>query len=481
MTPLWLLSIGAALFLVGLAAVYGVLSLVRPSAALELVEGIKEGILLPILYLAVIMTVFVVIGFAKVPYEPLLTAVSRLHTVGAHEVEVTVPPGSHDFGWDLNFPTTEFQGFDAWSDQPVSLQTFITKGYVRHGAFKISEDEPASWRKITASHRPISKDITQWKFDNVTSSPAHVRLRVYTDIDFPEVRVIPRVVLSFTALFAVYFLLRWLAPKISAIALTTSKEVISQPLFYIALSLGAVALLAFIVIPYNTFGEDVKVLKNAGLTWIKVLAVLLAIWSASISIADEIEGRTALTLLSKPVKRRQFILGKFLGILEGPFLLFIILGVVFMATIAYKVVYDARETSAGEPNWQDCYQEVVSVVPSLVLVFLETVVLASISVAISTRLPMLPNLLLCGSIYVLGHLGPLLVQSTVGRFEIVRFIGRFLAMVLPVLDNFDTQSAISIGATLPIGYLGLALLYAALYSTIVMLLALMMFEDRDLA
>ena len=58
-----------------------------------------------------------------------------------------------------------------------------------------------------------------------------------------------------------------------------------------------------------------------------LLAILLAVWSASVSIADELEGRTALTLLSKPVSRRQFILGKFLAMMIYSFLLILILAV----------------------------------------------------------------------------------------------------------------------------------------------------------
>jgi hypothetical protein len=117
----------------------------------------------------------------------------------------------------------------------------------------------------------------------------------------------------------------------------------------------------------------------------------------------------------------------------------------------------------------------------LVLAFFETVVLTAISVAISTRLPMLPNLLICGSIYVLGHLGPMIVNSSAGEIEFVSFIGRLVAVVLPVLDHFNIQAAIAGGQRVPWDYLGMAALYCALYSTIAMLLALALFEDRDLA
>jgi hypothetical protein len=82
---------------------------------------------------------------------------------------------------------------------------------------------------------------------------------------------------------------------------------------------------------------------------------------------------------------------------------------------------------------------------------------------------------------VLGHLVPLVVNSSVGEFEIVRFFGQFIATVLPVLDHFNIQAAVAAGAVVPMDYLGMALLYCVLYSAIAMLLGLAMFEDRDLA
>ena len=88
---------------------------------------------------------------------------------------------------------------------------------------------------------------------------------------------------------------------------------------------------------------------------------------------------------------------------------------------------------------------------------------------------------MCASIYVLGHLVPMLVNSSVGKFEIVRFVGQFIATVLPVLDHFNIQAAVATGAIVPWSYLGMALAYCALYSTIAMLLGLALFEDRDLA
>lgn len=276
-------------------------------------------------------------------------------------------------------------------------------------------------------------------------------------------------------------LLRLAMPKVAAVARTTAKEGIAQPVFFVLLLLGAFGIIVFPFIPYNTFGEDVKMLKDSGLTLIRVLAIILVLWNASVSIAGEIESRTVLTLLSKPIGRRQLIVGKFLGIVGPAVVFFIVLGVMFLASVSYKVQYDARETSKPEPDWIECRDEMLQAAPGLALGLMETVVLGAVSVAVSTRLSMVPNLMICASVYMLGHLVPILAVSALGKLEIVAFVANFLSAVLPVLDNFNIEGAISTGQHVPLSYLGWAAVYSAVYCTAAMLLALLLFEDRDLA
>lgn len=277
-------------------------------------------------------------------------------------------------------------------------------------------------------------------------------------------------------------LLSLVAPKITAIAVVTAKEGVSQTLFWVILGIGGFLLvIVFPFVPYNTFGEDIKVLKENGLTVVRLASIIMALWSASVSIADEIEGKTALTLLSKPVGRLQFILGKYLGILIPAALICIVLGVMFLGSVSFKKDYDSKESSGTQPTAQECLLEIKQIAPGLLLGFFETMLFAAISVAISTRLPMLPNLIICCSIYALGHLVPLLVNSSVGEFPIVRFMGQFIATVLPVLDHFTMDSAVATGRGVPVVYLAWSLLYCLLYSAFALLLALLMFEDRDLA
>ena len=155
--------------------------------------------------------------------------------------------------------------------------------------------------------------------------------------------------LALVALIAVFGLLRLAFPKVAAIALTTAKWAWFQPLFWVVLVLGTLLLMLFTWVPYSTFGEDVKMFKETSLTLVMLFSIILAVWTASVSIADELEGRTALTVLSKPIGRRQFVFGKFLGVLAPAYTLFVLLSIVFLATISYKVVYDARENSLPTP------------------------------------------------------------------------------------------------------------------------------------
>jgi ABC-type transport system involved in multi-copper enzyme maturation permease subunit len=277
------------------------------------------------------------------------------------------------------------------------------------------------------------------------------------------------------------FLVQWLLPSIHAIARTTAKQAIAEPLFPVVLIIGIVGLILFPFIPYNTLGEDIKYVKESGLMWMMILSVLMALWTASKSIAEELEDHTALTLLSKPISRRDFILGKFLGILWPVAVLFIIFGVIFMASVSYKVAYDARETAMPDPSSQECLQEMAQIAPGMALVFLEAAVMAAISVAISTRLPMMANLLICFTIYLLGHLVPTLTQSSVGHIELVGFIARLFSAVFPSLVYFSADTSITQGIPIPWDTLGLAALYCLGYCALALLLALLLFDDRDLA
>lgn len=278
------------------------------------------------------------------------------------------------------------------------------------------------------------------------------------------------------------FLMRQLLPKTGAIAWVTAKEAMMQPLFSILLAVGIAALFIFLFIPYNTLGEDIKLVITQGLTLIKLICVFLAVWTASTTIADEIEGKTAIMVLAKPVGRKTFIFGKYLGVIIAVTLVFLILGTFFLNTVSYKVVYDARESSKDIPTVIECWTQVKDILPGLALALMETLMLAAIAIAISTRLSLLPNMTISLCIYVLGHLVPDLVQSSVGQLPMVSVVANIIGVVLPVLSHFSIESVIATqDQHLPKYYLLYALAYSVAYCSLALVFSLLLFEDRDLA
>ena len=480
LTPLWMLSVGVTIGAIILVALYGGLAAISRKAAEAVPRLIRESVLLPISYLALAMVAFCLLGIPTMPAGSVVASLRRLPAVGQRQIKVSIPAHGEDVEVPVSFRASELQRYSFASKQDLVINIEAGSAFTKP-LIEVEGNEPLLWTPSSPRPRLLDGTVDRLFVTNQSDAATELIIDYTTDVEMPEVHQIPIVAASVVGVYLVYFALYWFFPKISAIAIATAKEAVAQPLYILVMLGGAFALVAFIYIPYNTFGEDVKMLKDSGLTTIMVLAIIVGLWTASVSVADEIEGRTALTLLSKPISRREFVLGKFLGIVWPILLMFIVLGVILLLTVSYKVVYDSRETANPEPSWQQCYAVMIGTVPGLVLGFMETIVLTAISVAISTRLPMLPNLVICGAIYVLGHLGPLIVQSSAGQLEYVAFIGRLIAVVLPVLDHFNVQAAVAGGINVPMSYLAWAALYCALYCAAMMLLALILFEDRDLA
>lgn len=283
------------------------------------------------------------------------------------------------------------------------------------------------------------------------------------------------------------------------IARATTKEAIRQPLFILLLLISGAVLALNTIMPFFTLEDDVKMLKECGLATLLIAGALMAVWTAGTSITSEIEGKTAMTLLSKPINRRQFLVGKYLGIVQTVIWLFLVLTLIFSACIFYKVGYDQKERSEDvTPPLQwvpvasgvefpvphpDRMKVVNQVLPGIALSFLQVCVLAAISVTVATRLPVVVNLVVCFAIFVIGNLTPLMVQQSATAIgnEYVTFIARLFATILPSLESFNISAAVSTGAQVPPSYLGMSFLYAAAYAVAIVLFGFILFEDRDLA
>ena len=147
---------------------------------------------------------------------------------------------------------------------------------------------------------------------------------------------------------AVFIVMLWLWPKGGAVALAAFRESVRQPMFLLLLLPTIFFVMPLIpLLPYFTLGEDIKMVKELGYDLLTMLGGVFVVICASTSISDEIEGRTAVTLMSKPVSRRQFLLGKFVGILLAGAVLIGLLGWCLVWMFLFK---DWFEPKVGQPE-----------------------------------------------------------------------------------------------------------------------------------
>jgi ABC-2 family transporter protein len=324
--------------------------------------------------------------------------------------------------------------------------------------------------------------------------------------------------LIFDLLILIFSVMILVWPRGGTVALAAFREGYRQPMFWL-LFIGTILLLIVsMVIPYFTFGDDFKMMKQLGFDMIMLATVLFCVLAASISISDEIEGRTAVTLMSKPVTRRQFLLGKYFGILLAGAAMTLLLGVAFNLALWVKPYFDRLEEAVdplvtqaqtvivpplqnapaaveakmfvrGAAGW---FGETYANTLGLALGFGQVMVLLAIATSLATRLPMVVNLVICLVFFFLGHLAPVLVQVSEqlsrtqgGALNLVSFLAQLFDKILPTLEFFSTSQVVIRETTLDLGpfagYVGSVLVYASLYSAIALLFGLILFEDRDLA
>lgn len=432
------------------------------------------------------------IGIAATPLfdKPLdaFASIPQMFKASTQTQTFTLPGATSDedrkfIKIDVNYSIETIGQVQIESNRRVIIGDASEIDQLKFSTVTIEPEAPRFWERMMGpakSPLPLAPDAEVFA-QNEEVDPAELKITIKT---VPPVQEAFTIILFalFVFLFGVAFcLMQGAAPKIAAIALSTGKSELSQPLPKILITMVALAILLFVFMPFHTFGEDIKLLKDCGIILILVVSIFQAVWSASTSVSEEIEGRTALTLLSKPIHRRSFIIGKILGIGWLIMFMFLVLGSIELFCVAFKPIYEARENSKEVPIWQVCHFEMLQTVPGLGLAFLECLIIGAISVAIGTRVSLLTNLAICASLYVLGHLTPVIMESAAGGLPLVEFFSQLISAVVPNLNLFSMEAAIDAEVTIPWTVIASVFIYTAIYGVGATLLGLLLFEDRDLA
>jgi ABC-type Na+ efflux pump permease subunit len=286
----------------------------------------------------------------------------------------------------------------------------------------------------------------------------------------------------------------------------TFLETVVQPIYTLLIVIGIGILAIFGMLPFFTLGEDTVMFKAVALDVILLLVLIATLFATSKSIFEEIEDRTMLTLMSKPVRRWEVLIGKYLGIVLAALLAISILAIILILCVWWRIPgdYQMKTNALDERDvaqlFQTRWMHVMGLVPSLVLMWLQISVLAAIGVALSTRFSLVVNLPVVILLYIAGNLTRFLFpldQGPLAGRPIAKAIAYVGSVVLPYLGTFDDRQRtvygkISIGGmeflnlqgAVPLsslwGYTGTATLYAIAYATFALAVGMLLFQTREL-
>lgn len=251
--------------------------------------------------------------------------------------------------------------------------------------------------------------------------------------------------------------------KIAAIAFNTFREAIRDRILYSLLAFALAMLGGSVILSTLSVGGEARIIKDLGLASIGLVGTLIAVFIGVGLVYKEIERRTLYTIITKPIRRVDFIVGKFLGL--G---LTLAVNVAIMAAglLLLASLIEARLT------WQ--------LLLPVALTFLKLMVVTAIAVLFSTFSTPTLSAIFTLALVVVGSLAEdlKLFASTFGG-PVLQTALVTLYLVLPNLATLDVGGRVVHGLPVPAAAAGLAAAYALTYVAALLAAAVWIFQYRD--
>jgi len=227
-----------------------------------------------------------------------------------------------------------------------------------------------------------------------------------------------------------------------------------------------------------TAGQDLKVVKDLSLASMNLAGLFLAVSMGIRLVAREMERRTVDAVLSKPIRRHEFIVGQYAGLVATLGLALAVMTAFMYAVLGAAAwwVPDNGFTSAPPAPAVD-----PAILKAVFLILVQLAVVAAASLCFSTfASPALAAVAACG-FYVAGHFGAELRRlDEVVDSPLAAALAAGLSYVLPDLASFDVKTAVVHAQPVTAWYMALTTGSATAYVLAFLLLAVVVFSRRDL-
>ena len=251
--------------------------------------------------------------------------------------------------------------------------------------------------------------------------------------------------------------------KIYAIAVNTFKEVIRDKIFYSLVFFAILLLGASVLLGALTVGERSKIIEDLSLAGINIFGVIIAVFVGIGLVYKELEKKTIYTIISKPIDRYQFLLGKYLGL---ALTLFVYISV--MSAFFLLILYFSTGMLPLKLLW------------AVLLIFVELLVIEAAAVLFSSFSTPILSATYTLAIYVIGHLTKDLIGlAGKAKNEGAKAVLEFLYYLLPNLENFNIKSEIVHDMPVTFPFMAMALGYGVLYTAALLALSVIIFQKRN--
>jgi len=254
--------------------------------------------------------------------------------------------------------------------------------------------------------------------------------------------------------------------RLGWIAFNTFREAVRDRVLYNLIFFALIMVGAAVLFGQISIGIERIVLVNLGLTAVSIFGIIIAIFIGIGLVSKEIEKRTLYTVLSRPVRRWEFIVGKFLG-LAGTLVvntLFMALG--FFAALLYVV---HRFTSAD-----------ASLLVALYFIVLEFFIITSLALLFSSFSSPILSAVLTFAFFVIGTFaGELRTFATLVP-GITRWVSIGFSYLVPNFAALNVITPVAHGEAVAGRLIMLNTVYALLYAGTAICGAILIFERRNL-
>jgi len=262
----------------------------------------------------------------------------------------------------------------------------------------------------------------------------------------------------------------------AAIAVNVFRESVRDKVLYNLVLFAIVLIGASYMIGQLTAGQDVKIIKDLGLAATSVFGLFIAVFIGIGLVSKEVERRSIYSLLAKPIRRAQLVAGKYCGLV-----LTLAVNVAVMATALYVVLaFMSWGVSEGVARTWDAPALDPALLKAIALILVELMLVTAIALFFSTfSTPMLSAAFTFG-FFIVGHFSEDLrnFQDVVDSPAAAR-LARGLYWVLPNLAQFDVKAAVVHGQPVSVGYMAIAVSYAACYIGMLLVISMYVFSRRD--